>query len=90
VTTAHANWRRCKPKKKQAARHDYEGTCQKCRGTFAAIDLTLKQMPFGRGDQWLCAACVSPVKDTTTDTATSNRAFQAAYLTALAALAAQR
>jgi len=30
------------------------GVCQKCGTTVSAFDLTLKMLPFGRGEAWIC------------------------------------
>jgi hypothetical protein len=47
---AHAKWE-VTPSAKP---HRVEGKCQKCGATVPAINLELKRLPFGRGEQWRC------------------------------------
>jgi hypothetical protein len=50
VKVAHGTWR---PTPAGTPEH-YTGICQRCGGKFPAIRLTLKRLPFGRGEEWRC------------------------------------
>lgn len=50
MNIAHGKWQVTAP----ATPYRVEGTCQKCLIVKAAIDLELKRLPFGRGEQWQC------------------------------------
>lgn len=37
--------------------HQWTGQCGKCSARVEAIKLTLKTLPFGRGEVWACPNC---------------------------------
>jgi hypothetical protein len=42
--------------------NQWSGKCEACSTEVPAIQLKLKRLPFGRGEQWVCSGCLYPTR----------------------------